>query len=173
MKKLFLIRTLIFLIPFSLCVFTGCGKINIRKFDAKIVDTGFTFKEDFFKANMTYGAYYTDENGKDVRDKTSPEYRTFMITEKTQLDEVFSVFPGIDLKKEMLVMYAYTSYYNGRRQKITSIKVDQKKLKIKFRYVYKRPFIKDASAPQHRFLVIRMDKLNIDTVEFKLLNPDG
>ena len=70
-------------------------------------------------------------------------------------------------------MYAYRSIYNGRQQKIRSIELDNKNLKIEFKYEKRRLGVMDASMALCRFLVVRMDKLNIEAVEFKLLNPDG
>ena len=99
MRKVFFIGTLTACIPFLLCVFTGCT----LPFNTTIQDDrgSFTFKEDFLNANRTYGTVFCrDENGNVIADPTVPEFRTFIITEKTKLDEIFSVFPDIDLKKE-------------------------------------------------------------------------
>ena len=94
MKKLFLIRVLTVLILFSLCAFTGCGSIDMRKFNAKIVNTGLTFKGYFLNANRIYNAYYRNENWdpEDVSskeflwegDETSPKYRTYIIQKKSR-----------------------------------------------------------------------------------------
>ena len=154
---------------FLLCAFTGCEMYlgGIIKFDAEVIDlSSLTFREDFLKANRTYGAHY--ENG--GYDQTLPEFRTFVITEKAKLDEVFSVCPKIDFIKEMVVMYAYTSEY-GHKRRIKNITLDNKTLKIKFKIAEGLPGFSDASMPITRFLVIKMDKLDIDTVEFTLLNP--
>jgi hypothetical protein len=126
-------------------------------------------KEDFLKANRTYGASYWNENGIMERDLTSPKFRTYIITEKARLDEILSVCPEIDFEKEMVVMYAYTST-NGRARKIISVTLDNKNLKIEFKFVEGIPGYKDGKMPETEFLVLRMDKLDIDTVEFTLLN---
>jgi len=178
MKKLF-IRVLTVCVPVLLCVFTGCGAIDMRQFNAEDISGDLTFREDFLKANRTYGAVYW--NGEEdpayaqsyEYDKTSPKFRTYIITEKSRLDEIFSVYPGIDLKKEMVVMYAFTSIYNGRKLKITSITLNNKSLEIEFRYARKMPGVLDGSEPIGRFLVLKMDKLDINTVKFTLLNPRG
>jgi hypothetical protein len=146
------------------------------KYNAIVVDAGLAFKKDFLMENMTYGAIYQNENWDPddasseelIEDQTSPVFRTYIITEKTQLDEVFSVFPDIDFEKEMIVMYAYTSVY-GRKRIITSITLDNKNLKIAFKIAEGKPGYNDASMPQRRFLIIKLDKLDIDTVEFNLL----
>jgi hypothetical protein len=146
-------------------------------FNAKGIGLPLEFKEGFLEANRTYGAYYRNEDSVDWTtrwkyDETSPKFRTFIITEKARLDEIFSVYPEIDFEKEMVVMYAYTSMY-GRARIITSITLDNKNLKIEFKISEGKPGYADASMPFTRFLVLRMDKLDIDTVEFTLLNPRG
>ena len=169
MKKLFLFRVLAVLILFSLCAFTGCETIKeeIMPFNAILGLGGeIRFKEDFLAENMTYGAI--SENGVD---ETSPKYRTYIITEKTQLDEVFSVYPVIDFEKDMVVMYAYTTVYGNRTYKITSVTLNNKHLKIEFKMSEGKPGYKDARSPYTSHLVIKIDKLDIEAVEFKLLNP--
>ena len=135
-------------------------------------DGSLAYKEDFLRANRTYGVLYQNENGDGEEDFTSPKFRTFIITEKIQLDDIFSVCPVIDFEKEMVVMYAYTSVY-GRERIIRSITLKNKNLKIEFKIAEGKPGYKDASVPQTRYLVLRMEKLDIDTAEFTLLNPRG
>jgi len=172
MKKHFKILT-VFTV-FLLCVLTGCETTKgeeMLPYNAILGLGGpLEFKEDFLKANRTYGVLYQNENGDGEEDFTSPKFRTFIITEKIQLDDIFSVCPVIDFEKEMVVMYAYTSIY-GRERIITSITFNNKKLKIKFKIAENEK--NDASVPQTRFLVIKLDKLDIDTAEFTLLNPLG
>ena len=124
------------------------------------------FKEDFLEANMTYGAI--SENGVD---EISPVNRTYILTEKAHLDEVFSVYPVIDFGKDMVVMYAFTTVYGNRTYKITNITLDKKNLKIEFKMSEGKPGYKDARSPYTSHLVIKIDKLDIEAVEFKLLNP--
>ena len=102
---------------------------------------------------------------------TSPKFRTFVITEKARLDEIFSVCPDIDFDKEMVVMYAYTSVYGNRYHITKNLTLNNKSLKIDFKISDGKPGYKDATAPYTDFLVIKLDKLDIDTVEFTLLNP--
>jgi len=174
MKRLF--KTLTVCIPILLCAFAGCettkGEEMLPLPYNAILGLGGTseFKEDFLMANRLYGTLNWTENGEWEweLDETLPTFRTFIITEKARLDEIFSVYPEIDFEKEMVVMYAYPSIYS-REQKITSITLVNKILEIKFKYVEGKPGTGDASAPQIGFLMLRMDKLNIDTVEFTLL----
>jgi hypothetical protein len=128
------------------------------------------YKEDFLKANRLYDVLYLNENGdwEWELDETLPKFRTFIITDKAQLDEIFSVYPDIDFEEDMVVMYVYPGIYS-RERKITSIILDNKNLKIEFTIADGKPGTGDATAPQIHFLVLRMDKLDIDTVEFTLL----
>jgi hypothetical protein len=132
------------------------------------------YKEDFLKVNRLYDVLYLNENGEWEweLDETLPKFRAFIITEKARLDEIFSVYPDIDFEKEMVVMYVYPGIYS-REQKITSITLDNKNLKIEFKIPDGKPGYNNATAPQIHFLVLKMDKLEIDTVEFTLLNPRG
>ena len=176
MKKLFF-RTLTVFIAFLLCAFTGCvmtknEEMQSLPFNAKGIGSPLAYKEDFIKANRTFNSSYQNEKGVWVADLTSPNFRTLIITEKAQLDEIFSVHPDIDFEKEMVVMYAYTGVY-GRERIITSITLTNKNLKIEFKIAEGKPGYKDASMPQAIFLVLRMDKLDIDAVEFTLQNPRG
>jgi len=169
MKRLFM--TLTTCIPILLCAFTGCETTKgeeMLPYNAIIIgdDGSLKYKEDFLKANMTYGDHHW--NGDVDEGLTLPKFRTFIITEKVQLDEIFSVCPEIDFEKEMVVMYAYTGI-NNRQRIITSITLNNKILEIEFKIVERES--NDTSVPQTRFIVIKIDKLDIDTVEFTLLNP--
>ena len=174
MKNLFFIRTLTVLIPFFLAAFTGCETTKgeeIMPYNARIGLGGdIEFKEDFLKANMTYGTIYEDENGELIEDQTSPKDRTYIITEKARLAEIFSVYPDIDFEKDMVVMYAYASSENNiiYQTKLISVTLDNKHLKIEFTIVGGNG-AGVAHMPQRTFLPIRMDKLDIETVEFKKL----
>ena len=171
MKKYFKILSVFTAI--LLCAFTGCETTKgeeMLPYNALIIGGSLAFKEDFLKANRTYGVLYRNENGDGEEDLTSPKFRTFTITEKARLDEIFSVCPEIDFEKKMVVMYAYTHRHGlGRERIIINITLDKNILKIKFKIAENEK--NDSSMPQTRFLVIKMDKLDIDTAEFTLLNP--
>ena len=157
----------------SLLLFTlsGCEMLNAWKklpFNA-MVGVGGTveFKEEFLKANRTYNVDYMDENGDWFLDLTSPKFRTYIIREKAQTDEIFSICPDIDFEKDMIVMYAYTSIYGSNRYHIIKkITLNNKNLKIDYKISAGKLGAFDAPGPRTRFLVLKMDKLDIDTVEF-------
>ena len=162
--------TPLILTAISLCAFAGCETTVMRQFNARGIAHLTEFREDFLETNRIYDAPYLNENGECVLDKTSPKYRTYIITEKAQVDEVFSVCPEIDFEKEMVVMYAFScTSFNGI--KFTSITLDNKILKIKFKYKKGKPGYKTGIPPETAFLRLLMDKLDITKVEFTLLNP--
>jgi hypothetical protein len=170
MKNAFILGSALLLLAGLFTVACKSTGEETLPFNVKGIGLPLAYKEDFLKANTTYDAPYKNENGDWDLDKTSPKFRTYIITEKARLDEVFSVHPDVDFEKEMVVMYAYTST-SGRARKITSVTLDNKNLKIEFKYVEGKPGAGDAKGPETEFLVLRMDKLDIDTVEFTLLNP--
>jgi hypothetical protein len=164
MKNIFLFYASIVFIAFTPCAFTSCETIKDEEmpYNATIVNAGFTVRVDFLDENEIYHPFKDD--------KTLPEDRAFIIPDKDKLDDIFSVFPSINFEKEMIVMYMYTSSY-VRKRSITSVTFNNNKLLIKFKYAELKPGIGDATTPARRLLVIKMDKLDIDAVEFKLLNP--
>ena len=159
MKNLFLIRLLTVLILFFICTLGGCD-MDIMKYNVTVVETGVEFNEDFLTANTLYDPYNKDE--------TLPKFRTHIIKEQSKFDEVFIAFPQIDFQKEMILIYVYTCYYNGRSHKIQSVDLDGKTLKIGVRLKREYPYGPDMSSPMHRFLVIKMDSLDIKTVKFEV-----
>lgn len=178
MKTLFL-KTLTVCVPILLCAFTACettkddrGK-EMLPFNAILGLGGpIRFKADFLKANRLDNGLYLNENGEWEweLDKTLPNFRTFIITEKAQLDEIFSVYPEVDFEKDMVVMYAYLST-SSDKDKLISITLNNKNLKIEFTTEMGKPGYGNAHSPQPSFLPIKMDRLDIDTVEFTWIHP--
>ena len=135
------------------------------KYGAKIVDSGMVFRDGVLNANMTYGAYYIDEGSEEyLYDESSPKTRTYVLKEETKSQEMFSEFPHVDFKKEMVLVHFYTDVYS-RERKIKSVEVGEDKI---LRIVFKLKSAwgkKDASMPQQKVLVIKMNKLDINSAE--------
>jgi len=143
--------------------FFACGKKIIIPYHAVVVESGLSFQPDFLKNNMTYGAYYYDDNGELVSDRTSPGTRTYIITNQDEFDEVFISFPQIDFDKEMILLYCYTTENTNQRH-IKSVELDGGILKIGF-----SPDRDTTGIPpffQRRILVVKIDEIEIETVEF-------
>ncbi|MDR1094605.1 MAG: hypothetical protein LBL66_10720 [Clostridiales bacterium] len=154
----------------------GCG----NKYNAVVVDSGLVFRKEFLKANRTYGVtYYNEDYDKDgdrtdeyLVDRMSPKFRTFIIKEQNEFDDIFTDFSTeVNFEKELLLIYLFTSVYH-RPCKIQSMKLDGETLKIDFKMKNAKPGVKDASVPEQRYLVIKMKNLDISAAEFVRLG-DG
>ena len=82
------------------------------------------------------------------------------------LDDIFSVFPTIDFEKKMIVVYIYATANSNYQEKLVNIALDNKNLKITYKCVKGKHGDKNVHMPQRVFLIIKMDKLDIETVEF-------
>ncbi len=162
----------------ALCIFmtflaTGCVRYN-----ARIVDSGVSFRQAFLEENRTYGAYYhndaydpeqDDWSEEWLYDETSPKTRTYAIKDQATLEEIFAAFPKTDFEKEMVLVHLYTDIY-GRARVLKDVSVDENNaLKIQFTIQSQSGCVArgDASAPQCKSLVVKMDRLDITTVEFE------
>lgn len=151
----------------------GCGKeIN---YNAAVADG--VYKEDFLKESMTLGAYYKNENfdpedensDEYLLDETSPRSRTFVVTEQSQLNEIFESFnTPIDFEKQMLIVYVYTDCYL-RAQVLKSVKLNGNVLKIEFEIESGERGHGDAREPYQRTFAVITDKLDVESVEVSLV----
>lgn len=165
-------RCFIAIITLLMLFLNGCGKeIN---YNAAV--TSGVYKEDFLKENMTLGAYYKnenydpeDENGNEyLLDETSPRSRTFIVTEQSQLNEIFESFnTSIDFEKQMLIVYVYTDCYL-RAQILKSVKLNGNVLKIEFEIESGERGYGDACQPYQRTFAVVTDKLDVELVEVVL-----
>lgn len=129
-------------------------------------------KADFLKANMTYGAYYKNENYDEndensleyLQDKTSPLSRTVIIDDKQIFDEIFDEFPTeIDFNSQTVCLYFFTAY-NPRPYILKGVNLDIDTLKINLRQ--KKSKRLDGIAPTQKCVAVKVDKTNIKTVTF-------
>ena len=162
MKKMIIAILLTFVALFS---FSACG----NKYNAKIVENGVSIHTEWLENNRTYGAFYENpdcevENERYVQDKTSPKTRTYVVKGQSGLDEIFSDFLPIDFEKEMVLVYCYTDIYN-RNRILGSVCVDENNiLQVQFKNKETIRAVGDATMPQGKVLVIKMDKLEITDV---------
>lgn len=164
---------------FVMCLglFAGCGEKKGDKtvpYNAVVVETDFQFKKDFWKENIISGAinrYYDDEGNlqtvKTFEDETLPNFRIFIVKEQNEFDDIFDVFPQVDFEKEMVIIYIFRTPHSNRTYKIKNVEVCDKTLKISYAELGGKPGYGDASLPQRKALVIKMDKLDVESVEFK------
>ena len=130
-------------------------------------------RNEYIEANLTHSAnyYYSEENEDYIKVENStsyPETRTYVIKDETALKEAYSTPSEIDFEKEMLVIHFYTDIYSRVRY-LGKVQIDENNvLKIEFDIV-PNPGVGDASMPVQKVLVVKVDKLEVNAVEFKYL----
>ena len=158
MKKIKKILTIGLAVLLMLCMcvsLVGCKQID---HNAVIITDGIIYQEEWLEENHVYGAY--DENGEEKYDNNTPKSRTYIIKNQDELDEVFSEFPELDFEKEMVLVYCYRTIYI-RKQVLEKVVLDGTVLNVEFNVVKGKIGHADASAPQRRMLVIKLDRLDI------------
>lgn len=161
----------VFLAVLGICfTVSACG----ISYHAVVVNSGIEFTSDFLKNSITYGAWcdkedYDPEVDEDRGwyDTVSPQTRTYIVREQNEADEIFAVSPAFDFEKEMVLVYCWTEIYNSRPIILKSVQMNTNStLKVEFSLEKPTGEIGDASIPQRRILVIKMDKLNISSAVF-------
>lgn len=133
------------------------------------------FRQEFLDENMTKGAFYRNKNydpldsksEEYLRDVVSPNFRLNLVTNQSQMEEIFCDFGEFDYENEMLIVYLYTSM-TSRMQLIQSIDIDEKKLKIKYIDEENEYGRMDTTAPHRRFIVLCMKKFDVEDVEIQI-----
>lgn len=144
-------------------------------YHAAVMDSDIEFTSEFLKNSITYGAWCdnedfdpeTDEYGNHGwYDSKSPETRTYIIKEQSEADEIFVKLPDVDFENEMVLVYCWTEIYI-RDVILKSVKADDGDV-LKIEFTLKEPsrHVGDATIPQRRILAVRIDKLDISSVEF-------
>ena len=135
------------------------------------------YNETFLKKNMTFGAYYKNENYDPenvndyeyLLDETSPRDRTFIVTEQSQMNDIFESFRApINLEKQMLVVYIYTDCYQ-RARILRTVRLSGDVLKIEFKLKPGKRGYGNACEPYQRTFAVVLDKLDVETVEVDLI----
>lgn len=156
-----------------LVIFYGCGGNN---YNAVIYDTAKEWmNEAFLQANSTQGTKY---DGVYLDNDTRPKTNTKIIENIEEFNAAFIEFPvDINFEKEMLIMYFHTgdSLINtstGDRiltYKIKKINANNGELNIVFE---KKKTVKGptGSPPTQECLVVKMDKIEINTINVEIVN---
>lgn len=139
-----------------ICSITGCSQIG---YNAAIVQDGIVCRESWFENNLTKGSYQSEY------DEELPESRTFLVENQEELDEIFSEFPKVDFEREMVLVYCYTTNFI-RQQVLEQVAFENGIIKVAFDVARGIPGRADATAPQTRLCIVKLDKLNISTVIF-------
>lgn len=137
-------------------VFTGCSnnKYNIVLYDSanEWIDT------DFANENITGG----------FGDDVNPETRTFIVDNDEKYNEIFVDDLDeleIDFNEQMIIVHTFTTTYH-RDNNITNLELEDDILKIGYK-MGKKYGVGDASRPYQRWFVVKMDKVDVNTVEFE------
>lgn len=161
MKRLMII---IFTI-LSIVIITGCSDKNL--YNAKIVTQNYEFNEEFLLNNKTFGAYLKD--GYYIDDEKYPKERMIIINNESDFNNAFKIFEDIDFNEEMIVIHAFTTASNSEYE-LKNINFAEKKLTIEY-CTKKTNGINppNASIPDTKWLVVKINRLDIEYVDFIFL----
>lgn len=156
------LRKITVMLTFALLIcLTGCKKT--MPYNARIINDNYEFNEEYIIENKTLGAYL---NNGDIAGSKYPEERMIIINDETSFKNAFKTFEEIDFTKEMIIMHAFTTASNSEYE-LKSIKLTNKKLTIE--YITKKTNginPPNASKPDTKWLIVKLDSLDIDEVNF-------
>jgi len=149
--------------------FVACGSKKVP-YNAVMYGNVYEVKswlnDDFYEENLTYGSWSSIKKDY-VKDESVPQYRTLIITGQNQLDEIFKEFPTeIYFDKDMVLMHCFTTASSSEYE-IANITLNDQTLCIRYKHpVSKGRTPPNASMPLTKWVVVKMDKLDIATAEF-------
>ncbi len=147
-KTKFLIIGLVIIMLFTFL--SGCTN---NKYNAKLYDNAIEWINVDFANNNQVG-------------NLSFSNRTFIIDSQEKYDQVFNNNElEIDFNNQMLVVYTFITIYH-RKNYIKNIDVKNSVLKITYE-MEKKPGVGDASQPYQRWFVVKLDKLDVNSVVFE------
>lgn len=152
-KSKFISLGLVLIMIFSLL--TGCSNI---KYNAQLFDSATDWiKEDFINDNLVG---YSENS-------SYPTERVFVVKNQEEYEEIFleSIDDfDVDFDTQMLVVYTFETIYH-RNINLVSLEVNEDVLSITYK-MEKKSGVGDASQPYQRWFVVRLDKLDVDSVVF-------
>ena len=131
------------------------------------------FTESFWNESIISTAEYYNENY-DENDENSKEYINFpdapkqiikIVDTQEEYERTFTHQEDIDFKNNMLIVWVLFSF-REYDYKIKKIVKEGKKLNIEYAEGNFGCCFYNLSTPMRRYIVISMDKLDVDTVEF-------
>ena len=158
-KVLKILAIIVLVVLVAALVVSNLSYISVWKYHAKLYDYAVDWiNEDFASANQV---------GLDGDGPLAVEI-AFIIETQDKYDEVF--VDGLEIEKvdfdtQMIVLYTFMDVYH-RQNFLTKISVMDEVLQITFR-MEKKQGVGDASMPYQHWMVVVMDKLDVDSVVFE------
>ena len=145
----------------------GCGNLS---YNAKLYNADTWINNDFADNNLIRNVYYSQSDSDEKffsDDETYPESRTFIIENLKEYNKIFNNIEdlNVDFNKQMLIVYAFRAT-DHRNLKLISVNLQDKLLKITFETIFKSG-TGDTSTPYQRWIVIKLDKVERESIEFK------
>lgn len=143
----------------------GCNTYN-----AKLYNADNWINNDFAEDNLIRNVYYSQSgSGENVLsdDETYPESRTFIVENSEVYNRIFNNDIenfDVDFNKQMLIVYTFRDI-NHRNLKLISVNLQDAILRITFESISKSG-IGDTCMPYQRWIVIKLDKIEVKSVEF-------
>ena len=165
-KKILILAVMLIM---ALGLLVGCGG-NKLPYNAvmygNVYEVRSFINDDFYNENLTYNAW-SKTLGDYVKDDTNPEFRTVIVKEQEKFDKVFKEFPvEVDFEKDMVLMHCFTTASSGEYE-IKSFDINEQVLSVKYKTVASKGITPpNASNPLAKWIVVKMDKLDITTAEF-------
>jgi hypothetical protein len=144
----------------------------VRKYHAKIYDDAQEWvSEQVLADHITRGAQIGNSENFAQGEKY-PEDIEYLIRSQAELDEYFEEFPvNVNFDREMVAICFFTCRYISKDYKIESIEVDEGELEIDVEYEKESRGCgkaKLAPFPRQRCIAVKMDKVDVYTVDFSL-----
>lgn len=161
------IISILIVLLLCLSVLVGCQKPDPSNANCQIMSdelSSDTLKASFLKENRTSGAYYDGDVA--LEDNDIPKSRTFIIKTQDEYDTIFenTASVAVDFNSELLILYAFTTEYH-RDISLDDWKVEGKTISITYEMKEPGKPVGDAARPFQRFLLIKMNKLDIENAE--------
>ena len=156
-------------------VLVGCSNDNTILYNAVMVNSGSIdtaqtvnyFKKDFLLENKVSGVRYKNENydptnpesEEYIFDESSPETITYVLDSLDKYERVFNTNYEIDYDKEILILYLFAD--TNCTYSLDSVELNNNNLKITY-----KSKINVTTAPERTFILIKMDKVEFENIEF-------
>lgn len=152
-----------------LCLLAGCNNYHAKLYSHAVewIDAGF-LKENIVRAyypNDDYVEGVTNPIDEYIYDSESPETRTFIITEQSEFDSIFTKCDlDVDLQNEIVILYILPDVYSNRNYYLGEIQLQENILTIDYKLENKE--VDDAVQPYQRCFAVVMDRVEINEVVF-------